>query len=128
MAKIARKASVNRSLLNKRRQPELVEYISKENVKLKALWSAQNELMSGKHPSKKELTNEVSRLRDKCTQLEKSHYRQYLEEAIEMELLSSQRELAEKYKHLMTQYEILLEKNANLQTTNLRLLEALNKK
>lgn len=124
-SRIAVLADCNKSLIHPRRQKEIVDLIGEENEKLKALWASTPTKTSYK-PKKTVTSQDNEDLRAKCDKLENSNYTEYLQAAIESEVISSQAELAAKYAKLKIDYDMLCKKNAALQETNARLIEALN--
>ena len=121
--RIATAAGVDKSLISKRRQPKLVEFIAQQNDTLAVLWNSTHKKpwTSGKKLAKDELEIEVRRLKRENKELKNAKMREYLEEAMKAELLHEHAQLAaeiSQYKHL---YQEAQETIANLRSTLRRL-------
>jgi hypothetical protein len=115
---IAKKVGVDKSLISKRRKPELVEYIDSLNSELEILWDkkARRKPKSGKKLTKTELITENSRLKNEIVTLKNTKMIEYLETAIEHELLIDSRRNAEELVKLKKLYEESLETIENLRS------------
>ncbi|OUS23820.1 hypothetical protein A9Q99_27725 [Gammaproteobacteria bacterium 45_16_T64] len=118
LLKIAKLSGVDKSLLNKRRKPKLVKFISDQNKKLVSLWTQKDTLKntSGKKLRKTDLQDQNNKLKDELEELQQTKMKEYLEEAMKMEILNDHVKIAGELAEFKALYNDSLETIANLRS------------
>lgn len=126
--RIAKLAGVDKSNISKRRQPDIVELIGDKDVVLANLWKIhQKETHHGKKLSKEEYKAVNDELNEELKKLQAQNMRDYLEQAIEENILESQKGLASTLRDKNIELESAYETIANLRLANDRLIKQLNR-
>ena len=125
-SKVATQLNIDKSNIRKSRRPELVEFIEQENQKLISRYEALKiRTRTGRHKSKSETLSEHSKILEKLRIIENMKMKEFLEEAIEKDLLSTQRQFRSKYNELRIEVKALHEQVGNLTNSNQELIKQL---
>jgi hypothetical protein len=113
---IAKESRVHDSLLNKRRQPEIHELITQNNIELDKLWShlEATKYKTSKKPSKAKIEDELRQARVEIDRLTNLRLSEALTSAIELQMTGSQRGLVATVEHLKAEVERLQVRNGEL--------------
>lgn len=126
--RIAILADVHKSNIVERRQPKILRLIEDKDVILENLWKINlRENHHGKKPSKEEYKVENDELHGELKNLKAQNMRSYLEQAIEENILESQKSLASTLRDKNVELESAYETIANLRLANDRLIKQLNR-
>lgn len=113
---IAKEIGVHDSLLNKRRQPEINELITQNNMELDKLWNhlEATKYKTSKKPSKAKIEDELRAARAEIDRLTNLRLSEALTSAIELQMTDSQRVLVATVEHLKAEVERLQTRNGEL--------------
>jgi hypothetical protein len=113
---IAKESGVHDSLLNKRRQPEINELITQNNIELDKLWNhlEATKYKTSKKPSKAKIEDELRDARAEIERLTNLRLSEALTSAIELQMTDSQRGLVATVEHLKAEVERLQIRNEEL--------------
>jgi hypothetical protein len=116
LRQLAMKCGVDPSLLNKRRQPNLIDFINKKNVELETLWVSiiATKYTSGRKLKKTEIEEENQRLIQEVARLTNLRLSEALTTAIENQLTDSQSDLMALVDELKAENEKIRIKNDEL--------------
>ena len=118
-SQIASKLGLHRSTIQKRRQPNLVELINKQNLKLAKLWEAEGKKSKNKNKTKVQLSKEITRLKKQLKEERDKNYSEVLTEFLNSELNQKQSSLAAKVSELEAENTVLKNKISKLRVRSI---------
>lgn len=113
---VAKSCNLDKSLINKRRQKELTEFIDKLNDDLSNLWLKKNRSRSSKNKTKVEIKKENAILKHKISEKKNDDLVKFYAMAIEMELLKTQRNLADELINARQEIKELTDYSSNIKS------------
>jgi len=127
ITKIAKRANKDKSIISERRQPDLHNWIKKENEKLEVMFNETSKRKPPKTKSMRALKFEITELKKLVKQYEEKELKAIVEQFFDSNLLDDRDKLASEVARFKIENKELRETNAILSRNNMKLLEQLSK-